>query len=271
MTAFLNQDFVTYAGDNVGPIFLVRNSANQPVDISAATEIVWIARRNIDATPTLTKKMSLGQIAFVTTGADGKFQVNITPADTTSMSDYYEHLATLTIGGLVTTVSVGRMQVASRPEWTYVPQLARTQPLYAVRNLIGDVRIGDQLLVDDEINAALAIYSDNYLAAAECCRMIAARYARDVDVQQGELRTLYSSRRRAYQSLAQEMQNRGFARTGVQGYAGGISQTDKTNFVVDEDRVPPQFNIGMQDNYLPIGPPGNETPGAPAPEGIPFP
>ncbi len=116
-----------------------------------------------------------------------------------------------------------------------------------------------------EIRTAISNYSNLYLAAAECARKIAARFARDVDTQQGELRTMYSSRRRAYQSIAIDLEQRGFSRITGTGYAGGISQSDKDARVQDEDRVQPQFNLAMMDNLLPIGPVGHETPGSPQP------
>ena len=57
-------------------------------------------------------------------------------------------------------------------------------------------------------------------------------------------------------------------------YVGGVSVTDKAAQVTDPDRVTPQFNIGMQDNLLPVGVgSGNETPGNPSggngPDGTP--
>ena len=48
------------------------------------------------------------------------------------------------------------------------------------------------------------------------------------------------------------------------GYAGGISIADKQQEELDTDRVPPQFNIGMDDNYYPIAPAGNESDDSPS-------
>ena len=42
-------------------------------------------------------------------------------------------------------------------------------------------------------------------------------------------------------------------------FAGGISVSDKQANEADTDRVAPQFNIGLEDNFLPVGPVGNET------------
>jgi hypothetical protein len=129
-----------------------------------------------------------------------------------------------------------------------------------VRRLIGDVLPGDQQMQDEEINWILTQWSNIYLAAAECCRDIAAQFSRKVDTVQGELRTLYSAQQRAYAQRGAELQQLGMARGGVVPYAGGISIADKTNQVLDPDRVPPQYNIGMDDDLLPVGPVGNQTP-----------
>lgn len=267
--AALNQDFVTYSGDTVAPIFTVKNSSGTVVDISTVTEIVWTARLAGDTAAVLTKTKSGGQITFYAGGTDGKFQVAITSANTTALAavgNMFVHEATITdAASNITTVTVGRMQVGLLPMWTYDPSLIATNSVYAVRDLIGDTKSGDVLLFDGEISAAISNYSNTYLAAAECCRKIASRFGRDVDTQQGELRTMYSSRRKAYQSLGVDLEQRGFARGGIMGYAGGISQSDKDSYVSDTDRVQPQFNIGMMDDLIPTGPIGHETPGSPLP------
>jgi hypothetical protein len=49
-------------------------------------------------------------------------------------------------------------------------------------------------------------------------------------------------------------------------YAGGISIADKQMQELDADRVPPGFQIGMDQNELPVAAAGNEsdlTPPAP--------
>jgi hypothetical protein len=136
-----------------------------------------------------------------------------------------------------------------------------------VRRIIGDVQIGDQQLQDEEIKWTLTLFSNIYLAAAQCCRDIAAQFSRKVDTVQGELRILYSAQARNYAARATEYQNFGMQRGGGQPYSGGISIADKTNQVENTDRVPPQFNIGMDDNLLPIGPVGNQTPTPGLPDG----
>ena len=265
MAASLNQDFVTYKGDSVTPIFTVLNSAGTAIDISSVTQITWTARRENSDSATVTKTKTGGTITFVTDGTDGKFQVAIIGTDTTAMDGFYLHEASITdASGNVTTVSVGRMNVGVAPTWTYDPGSISTNRLYMVRRLVGDVLQNDQQLQDEEVNAAIAIFSNNYLAAAECCRWIAAQYSRLVDTVQGQLSTNYSAKQRAYAQRALELQNFGMSRgAGAMPFAGGITTTDKAAQVSDTSRVTPQFNIGMGDNLLLGNGAGNETPANP--------
>jgi len=143
--------------------------------------------------------------------------------------------------------------------WTYDPALIATTPLYQVRRLIGDTNDKDQQLFDEEIAWAYSQRGNPYGAAADCCLQLAAKYSRDVDTVQGELHRLYSARQKAYGARAVEMNRIASMTSKGAPYAGGISQTDKTNQENSADRVPPQFNIGMTDNWQPVPPTGNET------------
>lgn len=260
MVASVNQDFVTYKGDTVVPVFSVVNSTGAPVDISGATQITWIAQLNNDTGILITKSKTGGQITFVTDGTDGKFQVHVDPADTTPLSGFYVHKATLTDGaGNVTSVTVGRLQVGVLPQWTYNPMELATSTLYQVRALIGDVMQADQQLMDAEINFQLSQFSNANLAAAACCRMMAFKFARQVDTVQGHLSINYSNRSKQYFSLAKDLEQRGYA-SSVGMYAGGISVSDVQNVQSNTDRIQPEFTIGMSDNFLPVGPIGPEQP-----------
>lgn len=144
--------------------------------------------------------------------------------------------------------------------WTYTPATIATDPLMQVRRLIGDVLTGDEQLQDEEINWEISQFSNIYLAAAQCCRNIAAQFSRKVDTVEGELRTMYSAQARNYAARGVEYQQFGMSRGGAVPYAGGISIADKINQTNNADRVPPQFNLGMDDDLLPVGPVGNQTP-----------
>jgi hypothetical protein len=212
MVAAVNQDFVTYQGDTVQPVFTVVNSSGVAVDISGATQITWTARTNLDAAAAITKTKTGGQISFVTTGTDGKFQVQVNPADTAALTGFYMHYATITDGaGNVSTVAVGRMQVGLSPAWTYTPALLSTSSLYQVRLLVGDILQGDQQMNDAEINFYVTQFSNVNLAAAACCRHLALRFARLVDTVQGTLKTNYSSKSKQYFALGRDLEARGMA------------------------------------------------------------
>jgi hypothetical protein len=254
-----NQDFITYIGDSVSPIFTVLSPLSTGVDISGVTDITWKAQRNATSTNAVIKTKSGGGISFVTNGTDGAFQVNILTSDTAALSGWYMHTAILTSTVGVMTATVGRMQVGPPPSWTWDPGSMPTTPLYVVRSLCGDTVQSDQQLSDEQIGWAISQYSNPWLAAAECCRMIAAYYSRMVDTVEGLLRTMYSSRRRSYMAMASDLEQRGFARGGVSAFVGGISLTDKQNNVANTDRVPPQFVLGMFDNLLPETPVGHQT------------
>lgn len=269
MPAALNQDFVTYKGDDISPIFIVKNQSGQPISIATVSEITWWAQNEgVDTTHVLTKLKSSGQITFVTDGTDGQFQVTLASADTQPLSGYYMHMARITdSGGNDTTVTVGRMQVGVEPSWTYNPAKLSTIPIYQVRRLIGDVLYSDQQMQDDELQFYIDTYGNVWAAAAAAARGLAAQFARLVDTVQGELRTLYGQRVKNYQMIAVSLDIQAKARSGSMVYAGAISQSDKESQVEDTDRVPPQFNIEMWDNLLPTAPVGHQTPGSPAAPG----
>ena len=260
-----NQDFITYSGDDIVPIFTVLDTAGAVVDISTVSGITWSARRNLDNSVVLTKTKAAGQIAFVTDGKDGKFQVTITATDTALLTGFYLHTASIADSvGAITTVTVGRMQVGQAPQWSYDPGAIATSDLYKVRFLVGDTLAGDQQLTDPEIQFCVDSYTNVYLAAAEVARNLAAKYARQVNLVQGELQTNYSDRKKHYSELAKDLEARGSARGGVVLgiWAGGISVQDKIAQQQDPDRVRPQFQLRMWDNYLvplpPIADPENE-------------
>lgn len=155
--------------------------------------------------------------------------------------------------------------------WTYDNTLLSTSTanvdVMTVRLMIGDRLPGRQLLYDAEILFNISQFANLYLAAAECARNISLQYATQVDLVQGELKTNYSQITKMFAERAAMLESRGMARGGAMPYAGGISVQDKQNYVADPDRVVPNFNIGQQDNFSPVTPVGNETPGNPAPGG----
>lgn len=268
MTAITNQDFTSYNGDDVYPIFTVYGSdLSTVVDISTVTQIEWFALRGEDLVQVLNKKKTLAQIAFVTSGVDGKFQVTISKTDTAALNGYFMHYARITDAlGNITTIEVGRMRIGPKPLWTYDPNSISTTSLYQVRRLIGDVIANDPQMWDAEIAFEITQRSSIYGAAANCCRNIAAQYSRKVDVSSpGGLTTNYAEQAKQYLTMAREFERIAATRgAGISPYMGGISNADKATRQQDTDRVAPSFNIGMHDNLTVPGPPvGNETPTSP--------
>lgn len=132
-----------------------------------------------------------------------------------------------------------------------------------VRFLVGDTIPADQQVQDEEITFALTQRPSIYGAAAVVCRSLAARLSRQADVVDKDLRTALSARAKAYSARAIEYDGKANARGGGLPYAGGLSIADKIQNENNPDRMQPQFNIGMEDNYLPVAPVGNE--GTPSP------
>ena len=279
MPAFA-QNFDTYPGDVISPVFTVLDQDGNPVNISSVSDIQWTAQRAVGQPILLSKSKLGGQINLVSGGTTGQFQVALTSTDTSSLTGVYLHQALLFDGtGNQSTVTIGQMTVGRSPTWSYDATQLGTSPSTGnpkdqVRRLIGDTKYSDQQLWDEEINFALAQrgYVQGapssgiiYAAAADCCRDLGAEYARLVDITQGELRTNYSSKSKSYLSMAANYEVKASARAvGAGVYCGGISIADKIAHINDADRTSPSFAIGMTDNLRIAGPIGPEQIAIPA-------
>lgn len=143
--------------------------------------------------------------------------------------------------------------------WTYNVASLSTSTLFQVRFLLGDTLSADPQLQDEEVNYALMVRGNVWAAAATCALSIAAQLSRKADTVQGDLHTTYSQRAKAYAARSTEYETKATSLGGALPYAGGISLADKEQQEQDPDRVSPNFNIGMDDDYLPVGPVGNEN------------
>lgn len=143
--------------------------------------------------------------------------------------------------------------------WTYTPATLATTPKDIVRLLIGDTLSSDPQMQDEEILYYLTQRASPYGAAAECCRTLQARFSRSVDFASGDTSAKYSQMAKAYAIKAAEFEAKAAMAGAGAPYAGGISVTDKQNQQCDQDRVQPQFQVGMDDDWLPVGPASNET------------
>lgn len=63
--------------------------------------------------------------------------------------------------------------------WTFAPTLATARD--QVRVNIGDTNADDQQLADETLDALLVLTPDLRRCSAQACRLLAARYAREVD------------------------------------------------------------------------------------------
>lgn len=102
-------------------------------------------------------------------------------------------------------------------------------------------------LTDEEIAYVLTIYPSPMAAAAACARALAAKYAKLVDKEVGDLKIKYSQRGAAYLALAERIE----AQSGLVGlmpYAGGISIADMQAVDQNSDRPVPPIRIGQFDN-----------------------
>lgn len=139
-----------------------------------------------------------------------------------------------------------------------VTQLA-TSKLYQVRLMIGDTAAPGSLQ-DEEINYFLTVRPSIYGAGALCCRSIADSASAQVDqTLPAGIGFKFSQKAKAYAARAAELEVLATVAGGGLPYAGGISISDKLEQEMNEDRVPPSFNLGMDDDDLPVTPSGNET------------
>lgn len=257
-----NQDFTTYIGDSCQPVVTVKrnNGSGTAIDVSTVQEIVWVASRDATSGPVLTKRKSLGGIKFVTDGKNGEIEIDILPADTAQLTGYYLQRVVITdAAGNVSTVTIGRMLVGIGPVWTYSGD-PRSSDRDAVRYLIGDIIVADPQINDPELDFALSQCSSIYRAAAIACRSLAGRLSREADTVDKDLRDSISQRARAYSRMAVAYDEQAMTRGGGLPYAGGISVADKEFQQNDQDRVAPQYTLGMDDNLIdPEAPVGGET------------
>jgi hypothetical protein len=143
--------------------------------------------------------------------------------------------------------------------WTYTLADLATTPLFQLRWLIGDTLPADPQIADEELTWAMTQRSSIYGAAADACRSLATQMGRQADSVQGNLRTTYSARSRAYAAASGRFEVMAMVRSAGMPYSGQISKVDYTAMLANPDRMGPQFAIGMQDNYLPVGPVGQEN------------
>jgi hypothetical protein len=116
--------------------------------------------------------------------------------------------------------------------------------LNATRLLIGDTDTNDQQVQDEEISFGLAQANNNvYSAGAWVCRVIAAKYSRNVDSEiGGALKESASQLQDHYNSLADNLEYQGQKLGGLGMVAGGIKVSTVDGVRANTNRVKPEFN-----------------------------
>jgi hypothetical protein len=116
--------------------------------------------------------------------------------------------------------------------------------LNAVRLLIGDTDTNDQQVQDEEIVFGLAQANNNvYGAGAWVCRVIAAKYSRNVDSEiSGALKESASQLQDHYNSLADNLEYQGQKLGGLGIAAGGVKVSTVDGVRANTNRVKPEFN-----------------------------
>lgn len=126
--------------------------------------------------------------------------------------------------------------------WSYYPGKSTRD---WVRFVIGDTDENDQLLANEEIDAALTTEGSQYAAAAVCCEALAAKYSDARTKKVGPLTISGAERARSYLELAKRL--RATVGRKVAAYAGGISRSDIDSVRDDTDRYEGAFREGMHD------------------------
>ena len=116
----------------------------------------------------------------------------------------------------------------------------------AVRFEVGDTSSADPLVTDEEIAYILAGEGTILSAAAKCCEMIAAKFARDIDKKIESTSISASQRYKHYSELAKSLKQR-ISGSGTP-YSGSMYVADKEADESDSSLKQPNFKLGMMDN-----------------------
>lgn len=115
--------------------------------------------------------------------------------------------------------------------------------LNAIRLLIGDTDTNDQQVQDEEVSFALAQANNNvYKSSAWLCRVIAAKYSRNVDNEiSGALKESASQLKVHYIALADTLEYQSQKLGGIGIAAGGITVSTVDGVRANTNRVKPEF------------------------------
>jgi len=115
--------------------------------------------------------------------------------------------------------------------------------LNSTRLLIGDTDLNDKQVQDEEVSFALAQANNNvYKSSAWLCRVIAAKYSRNVDNEiSGALKESASQLKVHYIALADTLEYQSQKLGGIGIAAGGITVSTVDGVRANTNRVKPEF------------------------------
>lgn len=129
--------------------------------------------------------------------------------------------------------------------FTYNSSNIGSSSLSWVRWRIGHTSSGAIQLDDAEILAGVTEVGSKQFGAAKAAESLAGKYARFVDQGIGGTRLSMSQAFSHYMDLAKRI--RAEASLGVAGYAGGLSEAERTDDASNSDLVQPRFESGQFD------------------------
>lgn len=143
------------------------------------------------------------------------------------------------------------------PDFSYSGAPGLDDPAGLVRLLVGDTQEASFALTDGEIEAVLSLQPIVTYAAAACADILAARFAREVNMAIGETKIDLSDKAKAYRELADRLRLSGGSLPGGDGtgiatasmFVGGLSVDAREQLLYhDSDRIKPSFVEGQDDN-----------------------
>jgi len=130
--------------------------------------------------------------------------------------------------------------------WSYDPNLS--DPKNEVRFLIGDTDFTKPQLQDEEIQFLIDSSGSAVSAASAACRALAAKYARRVHEEVGDLK-LYNEQMFDHYDLLSRNISIGNISSNINAIpsAGGVYTAEKEAYAADSSIVQPSFSRGMHD------------------------
>ena len=117
----------------------------------------------------------------------------------------------------------------------------------AVRFVIGDTDTNDQLISDEEVDYLVTLHGTLNRSASECCRAIAAKFARNMNRSIGGLSADFSAKYRQYMELANSLMSKEELEP-VGPFISGYKRSEKESRELDNDRETTFGRKGIHDN-----------------------